>query len=123
MKNTKMSFQTLEEIVSGFWEFRVMQQDGKTSLPLDELLFKYLLTRNQSDESAAVEEGYSLQDAWRRYSHDPYIQLFTHIMMGEVGVEVIDKWNSSQASLMETFKKSSPTEVTMQPMAQHQSSL
>ena len=108
-----MSPQVLEEIVSGFWEFRVMRQTSKTPLPpLDELLFEYLLSRHQSNEGEAVEEGYNLREAWSRCGHDPYIQLFVQIMTGEVEVDIIDKWISSQVKLMESLRKSSPTKVT-----------
>lgn len=110
-----MNPQVLEEIVSGFWEFRVMKQASNTTLPpLDELLFEYLLTRHQSNEGEAVEEGYNLRATWSRCGHDPYMQLFVQIMTGEVEVEVIDKWISSQVKLMEALRKSSPTKVTRQ---------
>ena len=67
INNKKMNRQELEELVVGFWEFRTVQiaQRGggkeNTENALDELLYSYLLQRNDGQEMAAIEDGYNLQ--------------------------------------------------------------
>ena len=66
INNKKMSRQELEELVVGFWEFRTVQiaergGGGGKENALDELLYSYLLQRNDGQEQAAIEDGYNLQ--------------------------------------------------------------
>ena len=67
INNKRMNRQELEELVTGFWEFRAVQiaQGGggkeTTENTLDELLYSYLLQRNSGQEMAAIEDGYNLQ--------------------------------------------------------------
>lgn len=67
INNKKMNRQELEELVTGFWEFRTLQvaQGGggrdSTENALDELLYSYLLQRSNGQETVAIEDGYNLQ--------------------------------------------------------------
>ena len=110
--NTKMNYQTLEETIAGFWEYLVSKLANKTATqPMDDLLFEFLLLRNESIERAAIEAGYNLQDAWSRCSHDPYIQIFISVLKGEISNEAINNWVSSQVALTEALKKASSAKV------------
>ena len=108
MVNTKMTLQALEETVAEFWDYLVTKAASKSSQPIDDLVFEFLLTQNDSDERAAIEMGYNVQDACSRYSHQPYIEVFTNMITGAVDVSVINHWVTCQVALMEAL---SPTKV------------
>ena len=108
-----MSPQVLEEIITSFWEYQATRKAEKEEdLSVDELLYQFLLTRNESNETGAIEDGYNLQEAWGRCSFDPYVQLFIHIITKEAKLDIINKWISTQVQIMERFKKISPGKVT-----------
>ena len=114
MVNTKMTLQALEETVAEFWDYLVTKAASKSSQPIDDLVFEFLLTQNDSDERAAIETGYNVQDACSRYSHQPYIEVFTNVITGAVDVSVINHWVTCQVALMEAL---SPTKVCIIMMA------
>ena len=52
----------MEEMITGFWEFRSMKminEGGEESL-MDEILYEYLLKKNDGNENKAIEDGYNL---------------------------------------------------------------
>ena len=54
----------MEELITGFWEFRMTklsEQSREEINSLDKLLFEYCYTRNDGNEELAIEDGYNLQ--------------------------------------------------------------
>lgn len=50
-----------------------------------------------------------VQDACHRFSHQIHIRVFSEILSGELDEEVYDTWISTQAALVEAFKKAAPS--------------
>lgn len=101
-----MGRQEMEEMISGFWEYhstKAAKGDGLHSL--DTELYQYLLSRNNDEESRAIEDGYNLQDAISRFHHELNVSVFNSILCGELMEDVYNTWISTQVALMETFKK------------------
>ena len=51
-------------------------------LQLDESLYNYLLSINESDQAKAIEDGYNLHECCSRFAHEPFFALFTEVRHG-----------------------------------------
>lgn len=101
-----MGRKELEELISGFWEFQILKvaTEGDKPIGIDELMYEYLLSRNDQQNELAIEDGYNMQDACSRYNHIIHIKLFTAILNGDLNETVYSNWISVQVSLMEKFR-------------------
>ena len=108
--NRKIGRNELEDLISGFWEYRSMKiAEGDTCNigTIDEITYEYLLARNEQKEDAAIEDGYNLRDACSRFQHIIHIEVFNSILNGDTDEEVYNSWITTQVKFIEAFKNNS----------------
>lgn len=63
------------------------------------------MSRNESSEDQAIEDGYNLRDGCSRFVHKSHVALFKQILEGELDENVFHYWLQLQTSLTEEFSK------------------
>ena len=92
--------------MSGFWEHWLLRiSRGDTKDGLDEVLYQYLLARNEGVAANAIEDGYNIQDACGRFQHVLHVSLFSSILAGDMDDSIFVNWISMQVSLTERLKE------------------
>jgi hypothetical protein len=70
-----------------------------------------LLTRNENNESLAIEDAYNVEETCGRFAHEPHMALFAGIVGGEMGEDVFQHWLQTQTALTEAFNQQQQEEV------------
>jgi hypothetical protein len=79
----KLSKRDTEEFIKQVWEGKV-KSDAARKLPLalHEYLYEFLRGKHGGNHPSAVEEGYNLMEALRKFSYDADVMLFFEVLTG-----------------------------------------
>ena len=105
VRNKRLRKAKTEELLGEFWAAKIAvdeDADARAKLSVQHYLFRFLLAGQDGNQRAAVEMGYNLVDALKRYSYDADCEIFHQILFDELPEEAYHR----QMVLLEDFVRS-----------------